>query len=110
MERVVNKYIKASINYGMAQEEGDAKKVNKNAGIIRKIRVQFKEDYSQYVYYLEQLLEHENDYVRLKSAYDLLPILTDKAENTLLELAKKKGLLGFEAEMTLQEWKNGNLL
>lgn len=110
MGGLIEKYVIASINYGAAQEEGDAKKVNKNASIIRKVRAQIKENYSLYVESLEQLLDHENDYVRLKSAFDLLPVFTDKAEKTLLELSNKKGLLGFEAEMTLQEWKKGNLL
>lgn len=109
MKELIKKYIAASINYGAAQEEGDSKKVNKNAAAIRKIRLQFKENYPLYAKELEPLLQHENDYVRLKSAFDLLPVMTDKAEETLLELSVRKGLIGFEAEITLQEWKKGNI-
>lgn len=110
MDELIEKYVMASINYGKAQEEGDFDKQNKNTAILRKVRIKIKENNSIYVKSLEQLLEHENDYVKLKSAYDLLPILTVKAEKTLMELSNRKGLLGFEAEMILQEWKIGNLL
>ncbi len=102
-------YINASINYGKAQEEGNSKEVNKNANIIQKIRQEIKKDFNAYTKQIESLLMHENDYVRLKAAFDLLTIQSDKAEKVLVELSKKRGLIGFEAEMTLQEWKNGNL-
>lgn len=109
-EKLISRYIEASIKYGKAQEEGDAKKVNKCANIIRKIRTELKKDSPIYVEKLEPLLVHENDYVRLKTAFDLLPILTEQAEEVLVELSNKKGLIGFEAEMTLEEWKRGNLI
>ena len=109
MDSLIEKYITASINYGVAQEEGNARKVNRNASAMRKIMKQIKMKDPCYVEKLECLLEHENDYVRLHVAFDLLPALTDKAEKTLLDLLNKRGLLGFEAKMTLQEWKKGNL-
>lgn len=107
---LIEKYIRASICYGVAQEEGDSKKVNKQAGVIRKIRVELKKNLDSYVEMLEPLLEHENGYVRLKTAFSLLPFLSQKSEAVLLELSKKEGLLGFEADMTLKEWKKGNLI
>ncbi len=109
-EKLIEKYIDAAIKYGLAQEDGNSKRVNQSAAIIRKIRKELKENNVSYELYFEELLQHDNDYVKLKVSYDLLPILTEKAVETLVELSKKRGLIAFEAEMVLAEWKKGNLL
>lgn len=100
--------IAASIQYGEAQQLGDSKKVNKNADIIRQLRMQSRND-ECYIIGMEKLLLHENDYVRLKASYDLLPFMTDKAEKTLNEIFQKPGLIGFETEMLMKQWKKGEL-
>lgn len=108
MDKLIDQYVDVAINSGKAKEEGDYKSVNSYYDIIQRIRIEMKKD-PQYVVKLEPLLQHDNEYVRLEAAFDLLPILTERAENVLSELSKKRGLNGFEAEMTLQEWKKGNL-
>lgn len=108
-DKLIEKYVKASIKYGEAQEEGDSKTVNKQSSIIRKIRAELKQDSEFGLEQLEPLLEHENDYVRLKTAFSLIPLFPVKAENVLIELSSKRGLIGFEAEMTFKEWQKGNL-
>lgn len=105
----IEKYIDAAINYGKAQEEGNFKEVNKNAEKIQIIRKELKKGSEIYLEQLESLLNHDNDYVRLKASFDLLSIQSKKAENELVELSRKRGLIGFEAEMILQEWEKGNL-
>lgn len=105
IDKIIEKYVKASIKYGEAQREGDSKTVNRQAAIVRKIREQLKQNSVYGIEKLEPLLEHENDYVKLKTAFSLLPLLPNKAEKVLQELTSKEGLLGLEAEMTLQEWK-----
>lgn len=109
VDKIINQYIKAAIEYGEAAEEGVAVKVNKNADIIWNLRKEIKNNREIGLQVLEPLLEHESGYVRLKAAYDLLPIQTEKAERVLEELVKKKRLLGFEAKMLLEEWRKGNL-
>lgn len=108
MDKLIDQYVDVAINSGKAKEEGDYKSVNSYYDIIQRIRIEMKKD-PQYVVKLEPLLQHDNEYVRLEAAFDLLPILSERAENVLSELSKKRGLNGFEAEMTLQEWKKGNL-
>lgn len=107
--KIINQYINAAIEYGEAQEKGAAEKVNKNADIIRNLRQEIREDSEMNLQVLEPLLDHENDYVRLKAAYDLLPFCTSKVEQVLEELSKKKKLIGFEAEMLLEVWRKGEL-
>lgn len=108
MDKLIDQYVDVAINSGKAKEEGDYKSVNSYYDIIQRIRIEMKKD-PQYVVKLEPLLQHDNEYVRLEAAFDLLPILSERAENVLSELSKKRGLNGFEAKMTLQEWKKGNL-
>lgn len=100
-EKIIQKFIHASIIYGEAIESGDVKKVNSQSKIIRKIRKQLKE--TDELNILTPILDHENDFVKLNVAASLITISPDDSRIVLQELEKKKGLLGFEAMMFLQE-------
>ena len=106
---VVEVFVEASIKYGLAQEEGNSNMMNKQSRIIIRLRKELKKNSESGLKQLKPLLAHENDYVKLTVASSLIPLIPKEAENTLKELAMKRGLLGFEAQMTLQEWKKGNL-
>lgn len=58
---------------------------------------------------LAQLLEHSNLSVRLWAATALLGKFPDRATGTLEELAQHQTHIGFNAEMTLKEWRAGRL-
>lgn len=107
MKELIEKYIAASVNYGMAAEEGNSKEANKQSGIIRKIRKQLKE--SSCVDLLFSSLKHDNDYVKLNAAAALISAFPEEAKATLQELQTRKGLAAFEAEMFLREWEKGNI-
>lgn len=57
---------------------------------------------------LEILLQHEDCSVRLWAAYALLPV-TKEAKEVIEKISKKNTIIGFDAEMTLIEWKKGRL-
>ena len=107
MERLVEKFIDASIKYGESIELGEYKTANKQSSIIRKIRKQLVE--SCKLDLLIPSLKHNNDYVKLNVASSLIGILPDDARDLLEELQSRKGLVGFEAKMFLQEWDRGNI-
>lgn len=109
IDKIIENYVKASIRYGEAQEEGDSKTVNKQSSIITKIITQLEQNSELGLELIENLLEHDNEYVRFHTAFSLISIFPIKAENVLLELSSKRGLVGFEAELTLKEWEKGNL-
>lgn len=102
VDRIINQYIKAAIEYGEAAEEGVAERVNKNADIIWDLRKEIKNNREIGLQILEPLLEHENEYVRLKAAYDLLPVQTKKAEKVLEDLAKGKNYLVLKRKCYLE--------
>lgn len=59
---------------------------------------------------LEPLLEDNNLSVRIWAAYALLHVNTPKAVKALKEIVKTdSGIMGFNAEMTLDEFKKGNI-
>ena len=89
-DELINEFITAVINHGKASEEGRARLANKNFGIIRQVEGELKKFFPVYVKRLELLLEHEEDYVKMWAASDLLPVLTEKAEKVLLDLSAKK--------------------
>lgn len=107
MERLVEKFIDASIKYGEAIENGDSKKANKQSGVIRKIRRQLLENCELDL--LVSSVKHNNDYVKLNVASSLITIFPEDSKAVLQELQSKKGLVGFEARMFLQEWERGNI-
>lgn len=107
MERLVEKFIDASIKYGESIELGESKTANKQSSIIRKIRKQLAE--SCKLELLIPSLKHKNDYVKLNVASSLIGLLPDDTKDILEELESRKGLVGLEAKMFLQEWNRGNI-
>lgn len=61
IDKLMEKYVKASIKYGEAQREGDSITVNRQAAIVRKIREQMKQNSVCGIEKLEPLLKHENE-------------------------------------------------
>ena len=54
------------------------------------------------------LHDHENPYVRLWAAGYTLSLPNSGAEEVLVALSSIR-VIGFDARMTLQEWRKGNL-
>ena len=106
-EKLLQKFINASIKYGEAIEIGDSKKANKQSAIVRGIRQQLIA--SDELQILTPILQHDNDYVRLSVATSLIFIMPQESKRVLIELQNKRGLLAFEAEIFLQEWEKGNM-
>jgi len=107
-DNLVEEYIALSVKYGELQVKGDYKKFNKIAERLSQIR-QILRVKDNFVELFKPLLNHENDYVRMNTAYALLPFLSSEAEKVLEDISTRPRTLGFEAKMTLQEWRKGNL-
>ena len=106
---LLNKYIEAAIQHGKATEEGDYKSANKAFKVLKKVYDELKANQDFGVQKLSNLLNHEEEYVRLWASSHTLQVDTEKAKKTLIELTKKTGFLAFNAKMTLEEWEKGNL-
>lgn len=104
---IVEKFVDASIKYDEAIKEGNAKKANKYSSMVRTIRKRLKD--SGQLNLLISSMEHENDYVKLNVACSLIYILPNESKEVLKRLTQKKGLPGFEAQIFLREWQEGNI-
>lgn len=105
---MLKEFIEAVQQRNQALEIGNAKIANMNYDKINAIRKVWKKDGVD-LKELRPLLKHEDDAVKSTTAFILLPILTNEAEQTLEIVATKRGVVGFEAGMTLKEWRKGNL-
>lgn len=103
----LEKFVEACIKKGNADSLGDYKTSNKCYKIINSVYKNLKKNNS--VNDLVKLLVNENLYVKLWASRFTLQIETDLAQKTLREISKFPGLIGFEAKMTLKEWRKGNL-
>lgn len=96
-----------AIKRGIAIDEGHYKNVNKN--FTKAMRI------AQYLYNqnslesLEKYLDYENSWLKLITAYLLLPIRTKKCVSILKSIKRQDGIISFNAEMTLEEWKKRRL-
>lgn len=105
---MLKEFIEAIQKRNQALEIGNAKIANINYDKINAIRAIWEREGVD-LKELKFLLNHKEDAMRTMTAFVLLPILTDEAEQTLEFIATKRGSVGFEAGMILKEWKKGNL-
>ncbi len=102
------KFVEACTRRGEFEELGNSKQANKEYKNIHSLYLLLKKE--NRVEELLELLNHENPYVRLWAATYALQVSSVKAESALINLSGTKGnLIGLCAQMTLQEWKKGNL-
>ena len=94
---------------GTAQDADDYKLNNKCKATIDKCII-FLYEQGQ-LEALHKFLTHGNYYVRLTTAYVLLPLYEDESKIVLYEIAKGNyGLSRLSAEMILKQWATGDLI
>ena len=106
MEEMVDMVIKRGNE--LTSPDGTAKKANQYFDKIL-VLVNKMKKMEGYAENMKNLLNHENDYVKLKAAFELLPIYTKEAEHVLFMLSQKRGLVAFDAELALERWQKGEL-
>jgi hypothetical protein len=102
------KYIDAAIIHGKTTMIGDYKLGNKQVLIMHNIYKLLKS--SEEGRDILRSIMFENDpSVRTWAARDCLPYFPKEAERVLNEIQKLDNIFGFNAKITLNEWKKGNL-
>lgn len=109
LKKILSDYENACIKGEEAQEQGNSKTANKQQRIIQKIRKELKENEKYGLEKLLPYLEHESPFVRLKTAFSVIPIAPERAREVLIQLKEIRGLTGYSAETTLSEWEKGNI-
>ena len=108
MNEEICKFVTACSLKGEFEEVGNSKKGNEQYKIINASYILLKDNGR--LDELLALLDHENPYVRLWAASFTLQFSPLKAEKALEELTELRRNIGFDAKMTLQVWRSGNLM
>ena len=107
IQQALDLFEKYSISRGKALEAGNSKVANYNYDRIGDV-VNFlreEKDLSK----LSVFYNHPNAFVKLSAAAYLLPVFEKESLKAMKEITKVKGIVSLNAEMTIKEWKNGNL-
>jgi hypothetical protein len=104
---ILQGYVRGAIEHGLANDAGDAERMNVAfEQIVSNLR-QLDSMSGGIRDALVPLLAHQNDHVRGWAAAHLLRSHSTQAELILEELVQRGGSAGFDARITLREWRAG---
>ena len=106
-QQALDLFEKYSVNRGKALETGNGRVANYNYDRIEKV-VRFLRETKE-LSKLSVFYNHPNAFVKLRAAAYLLPVFEKESLKAMKEITKVKGIVSLNAEMTIKEWKNGNL-
>ncbi len=106
-ENLIEEFLAYVAKHGHAISLGDHDKANKIHKSLQSLYNTAKEENLSNVF--EELLNEEDENVRLWAATFTLKVSPGIAEKTLQELTGSKGITGLTAKTTLQLWKLGLL-
>lgn len=109
IDSLVKAYAEAAAAHGETYETGDYKKGNREYDILAANYRELRARGHHAQLHLLELLNDSNSHVRGWAASHALEFAPERGEPVLTELARRGGLTGFSAEMTLEEWRKGSL-
>jgi hypothetical protein len=106
-ESIKEQFLNETIEYGKALAIGDSKKVNKTHKRMHNLYDQAKE--INQVDLFSELLNHENENVKLWAATFSLTTVPTTAKKTLIDISMLPSITGLSAKTTLHLWEEGKL-
>ncbi len=110
IDTLKTEYRDLAFAHGQATNAGDHKAANRNhdklVALVPKIRAFGSEGHAA----LLALLKDQDDAVVCWAATHVLPFDEKQATAVLDDLSKKRGPMGFNAKMVLQQWRKGQLI
>ncbi len=107
-EELVNAFARAAALHSKALLAGDHRKANREAREVFKAFDQLKRLGDEGREALMPLLRHEDKAVAGSTAAVLLRYATREATRVLEDLSRDRGLLGFQAQQSLERWREGD--
>ena len=110
----IKKYTDVAIEHGNALMNGDHRVANKAYAKLTRLYKELEQDHLFAEHILRKLLQNDDDLVQVCAAAHALGLglLLEDAQQTLVDVSNTDGIgiIQFEAEMTLKEWrKKGKL-
>ena len=109
IERLLEDYAAAAVKHGESTEKGNSRVANKSYRLIVRALRKLDGASPQGRRVLRHLYSHVDSSVRLWAASHLLGVDPEGAVAILEEVSKGPGILAFDAEMVLKEWRAGRL-
>jgi hypothetical protein len=109
VNQLAQEYVSAAIAHGNASTAGDHSEANRQHDTIQDVYRELRSRGKSAQNVLLGLLEHPNEAVRGWAAFHALEFAPNEAEPVLEVLSESPGISGFNAEMTLKEWRKGTL-
>lgn len=108
-EELVRLYERAAADHGQANSRGDYRAGNPASDRVAAIYREIRRRGTEHQKMLLPLLLSNDIGVRGWAAAHALEFEPRQGEAILLDIAKREGLEGFNAQMTLKVWREGNL-
>ncbi len=107
VQDLVLRYVEAAAAHREASEDGDYERANPEHDVVaaayRELRARGEQEA------LLPLLTHDDPGVRVWAGAHALEFFPRDGERVLKDLAAEPGLAGFNAQMTLETWREGAL-
>lgn len=107
VDDLLARYATAAAAHQEASERGDHRRANRQHDIVAAVYRELRRRDEAAA--LLPLLGHENNGVRAWAGAHALEFAPSEGERVLGELSREPGLVGFDAKMTLQTWREGEL-
>ena len=109
IERLTDAYHRAASAHGEATVAGDHKAANRNHDVLAAVYRELRARGASAQKTLLPLMQDPDDSVRCWAGSHCLEFAPEQAEPVLRALSESRGILAFNAKMTLREWRKGNL-
>lgn len=106
---LLKEYITAASAQGTATSTGDYRKANSQHDRVQAIYREFRSRGKSAQHVLLGLLGYPDEAVQCWAACHALEFAPQEAEPVLEKLSSCQSICGFNAEMTLKEWRKGSL-
>ncbi len=108
-DELIGIYAKAAAQHGYWTISGNSRETNRQFEIVAGVYRELRSRGSEAQRALLRLLSHDDIAVRGWAAAHALEFAPEDRQLVLEEIARTPGILGFEAQMVLQEWRAGRL-
>jgi hypothetical protein len=109
IEHIINQYRQAAFLHGQATLTGNYKNGNRHHDVIIGCYIKLRTIGIEAIEHLATLLDDGDDNVVSWAATHLLPYHEKQSIETLTNISTKPGIIGFNAQMVLSEWRKGAL-
>jgi uncharacterized protein DUF2019 len=110
LDELLARYSEAAAEHRAALDDASSRRANRAADVLAKVYAELRNRGPEAQHALLVLLDHPDPAVRGWAGAHALDFAPEQGEPALTELSEQyDGVIGFNAEMTLEVWRQGEL-